>query len=268
MSEPTLRFIVFAGAFITLALLEIAAPRRRSAALSRLERWPGAAALFALGVLIGRLLAPAGLASVALWAQSHQFGLFNLLDVPLIAAALISLIALDFLVWVQHVLMHRFDWLWRFHRVHHADPHLDVTTALRFHPGEILLSLIWKVAAVLLLGAPAFAVIIFEMVLNASAQFNHANIALPSHVERLLRRIIVTPDMHRVHHSVEHDEANTNFGFCLSWWDRLFARYRAQPRAGHDDMMIGQHHWRAANEQSPLHLLRQPLARPIDIANS
>ncbi|MEQ9317484.1 MAG: sterol desaturase family protein [Henriciella sp.] len=218
--------------------------------------------LLVVGAVLSRLIVPAGLAGLALWADSQSIGLFNLIDLPLWLVAAMSLLLLDLGVWAQHVLMHHVPVLWRMHRVHHADPHIDVSTALRFHPAEILFSLGWKAALVVAFGIPAWAAFVFEVALNAFAQFNHANWNVPRRADRWLRQIIVTPDMHRVHHSTEQAEANRNFGFCLSVWDRLFRLYKAQPDRGHDDMVIGQQDWRAARDQAPLQLLVQPLKQP------
>lgn len=260
-SELIVRMSVFAVVFAALVALQTAFPKRQ-AELSPMQRWPGAGALFIAGAVLARLVVPAGLAGIALWADSQGLGLFNLLEAPMWLVGVASLLILDLAVWAQHVAMHHVPFLWRMHRVHHADPHIDVTTALRFHPAEILVSLIWKAAVVIAFGIPAWAAFVFEVALNAFAQFNHANWAMSKRADSWLRQIIVTPDMHRVHHSVVRAEANRNFGFCLSIWDRLFRLYKPQPDAGHDGMVIGQSDWRSADEQTPLALLVQPLKRP------
>ncbi|WP_233355908.1 sterol desaturase family protein [Henriciella aquimarina] len=252
---------VFLGVFATLVVMEILFPRRRPG-LSRLQRWPGAGVLFITGAVLGRLAVPAGLAGLALWADGQGIGLFNLVDAPVWLVGLVSLALMDLAVWAQHLAMHAVPVLWRMHRVHHADPHIDVVTALRFHPAEILVSLVWKAGVVIAFGIPAWAAFTFEIALNAFAQFNHANWALPQPVDRVLRLLVVTPDMHRVHHSTDHVESNRNFGFCLSVWDRLFRLYKAQPAAGHERMEIGQADWRTAKDQAPLALLTQPLKSP------
>ena len=255
-----IRMGVFLLVFAALAALEAAWPRRK-AALRRLERWPGAGVLFVTGAVLARLVLPVGLAGLALWASASQVGLFNLVSLPAWCVGIAAFLILDLAVWAQHVAMHRVPLLWRMHRVHHADPHIDVVTALRFHPAEILVSLAWKGALVVAFGIPAWAAFAFEVALNAFAQFNHANWALPQRVDSVLRTIIVTPDMHRVHHSTDHFESNRNFGFCLSVWDRLFRHYKAQPDNGHEGMTIGQASWREARDQAPLALLVQPLQR-------
>lgn len=257
-SELLIRMGVFFGVFGLLVTMELVSPKR-SAALSRRERWPGAGVLFVSGAVLGRLFVPAGLAGIALWADGQGIGLFNLVELPLWLVGILAFLILDLAVWAQHVAMHRVPFLWRMHRVHHADPHIDVVTALRFHPAEILVSLAFKAAVVILFGIPAWAAFGFEVALNAFAQFNHANWALPKRVDGALRQIVVTPDMHRVHHSTDYSESGRNFGFCLSVWDRLFRLYKAQPDAGHEGMVIGQTEWRSAHDQSPLPLLVQPL---------
>lgn len=261
MSDAAWRIGIFAAVLIILVVLEASFPRRQSS-LSRLERWPGAFSLLVAGAVLSRLIVPAGLAGLAIWAGGQSIGLFNLVDMPMWSVAILSFLLLDLAVWAQHLLMHHVPVLWRMHRVHHADPHIDVSTALRFHPAEILVSLGWKAAIVVAFGIPAWAAFFFEVALNACAQFNHANWSIPRSVDRWLRQIVVTPDMHRVHHSTERAEANRNFGFCLSVWDRLFRLYKAQPDLGHEGMVIGQQDWRTARDQAPLKLLAQPLKRP------
>ncbi len=256
-----IRMGVFAGVFVALVAMEAFFPKRRPA-LPRKARWPGAGIIFIAGAVLGRLVLPAGLAGAAIWADGLGLGVFNLLEAPLWLVAIVSLAVMDLGVWTQHVAMHRVPLLWRMHRVHHSDPHIDVVTALRFHPAEILVSLAWKAAFVVAFGIPAWAAFAFEVTLNAFAQFNHANWAMPQPFDRILRLVVVTPDMHRVHHSTDPVESNRNFGFCLSVWDRLFRLYRAQPAAGHKDMVIGQETWRSADAQAPFNLLRQPLRSP------
>lgn len=251
------RFWYFLIPLIGLMIAEAIRPRRPRA-LPRSARWPGAILLLGTGLLLTRVLVPAGLVGIALWADSVGIGLFQILEAPFWAMALIGYAVFDLAVWAQHVAMHRVNFLWRFHRVHHADPDFDVTTALRFHPGELLISLAWKALVVVLLGVPAILVLWFEVILNVGAMFNHSNLKLSERVDRWLRLFVVTPDMHRVHHSTEHIEANRNFGFFLPWWDRLFRLYKAQPNNGHLDMRIGQTRWRARAEQSFWALLSQP----------
>ena len=230
------------GAFVTMllgmALWEVIAPRRRLS-VSKPQRWGNNLALSTLNTLLVRVLFPAGAVGFAAFASGHGWGVLSLINLPAWCECLLAVIALDFAIWVQHVLVHAVPVLWRLHRVHHADPDYDLTTGARFHPLEIGLSLLLKCAAIALLGASPLAVLVFEVLLNATAMFNHGNVALPVALDSVMRRWVVTPDMHRVHHSVEDDEANSNFGFNLPWWDRLFGTYRAQPRAGHTNMTIG-----------------------------
>ncbi|MEP1206498.1 MAG: sterol desaturase family protein [Rhizobiaceae bacterium] len=240
--ESTIRLAAFAGLFVLFAISEILRPRRKLT-VSKANRWFTNLAIVVLDSLLVRLLFPAAAVGLALWAQIQQVGLFNLIDAPLWLAILVSFIVLDFAVWLSHVLSHKIPLFWRFHRMHHSDRDFDVTTAIRFHPIEIIVSMGWKVAWVLVLGAPAIAVILFEIVLNGTAMFNHSNTKLPLALDRALRLIVVTPDMHRVHHSVHSNETDSNYGFNLPWWDRLFGTYVDQPAAGHEDMKIGLPQW-------------------------
>lgn len=205
-----------------------------------------------------RLLLPVAAVGAAAFAEQRDWGLFNQFTLPLAIPVVLTLLALDLLIYWQHRLLHALPWLWRLHRVHHSDLSIDVTTALRFHPLEILLSMLLKMAAVALLGAPPVAVLAFEILLNATAMFNHANLRLPAYSDRFLRQFIVTPDMHRVHHSWHQDETNSNFGFNLPWWDHLFGSYRAQPRDGHRAMSIGLKAFRDDKDQGLIALLAQP----------
>jgi sterol desaturase/sphingolipid hydroxylase (fatty acid hydroxylase superfamily) len=236
---------------------------KRPRSLSRRHRWPSNLALVVLGALSVRLFAaPFSLlpVAVAAWAQSQDWALFPWLQqsLPYWVTLLVAVLILDLSIYLQHVAFHRLPALWRLHRLHHADQDYDATTGLRFHPAEILLSLLYKLTVVSLLGLPPVAVLIFEVVLNGSALFNHANLRLPCMVDRLLRLIVVTPDMHRVHHSVIPCETDSNFGFCFPWWDRLFTTYRPQPQLGHQAMTIGLPQFRSAADQGLWAMLRQP----------
>ena len=223
--EPFIRLSVFAVVLACMALAETLWPAR-TRNFSRLSRWPANLALTLASTAMLRFLFPLLAVGAALWAQSRGIGLFRWLALPDGPAFLASLVLLDVLIYGQHWAMHRVPILWRFHRVHHSDRDVDATTALRFHPGEIALSMGLKMAAVVALGAPAAAVIVFEVVLNAMSLFNHANWKMQAGIERALRLIVVTPDMHRIHHSLKREETDTNYGFNLSWWDRLFGTYR------------------------------------------
>lgn len=232
------RMACFAGIFLVMALLEAGLPRRRLEN-GRLKRWPTNWGLILLDSILVRLIFPIGGVGLALLAQENGWGLFGLLGWSGVFAGIVTFLALDFAVWGQHVASHKIPVFWRIHRVHHADSEVDATTALRFHPIEILLSFVWKGLVIVALGGPVEAVLIFEVVLNASAVFGHANVRLPLWLDRLLRLVIVTPDMHRVHHSVIRRETDSNYGFYLSIWDRIFGTYVDQPEKGHDGMEIG-----------------------------
>jgi sterol desaturase/sphingolipid hydroxylase (fatty acid hydroxylase superfamily) len=237
-NEAAIRLGFFVGIFALMAIWEILAPRR-TLTISKAIRWLNNIGLVAFNTLLLRLLFPAAAVGFAAIASEQGWGLFSLVELPFWLSVLLCVIIMDFVIWLQHVMVHAVPLLWRLHRVHHADLDYDLTTGARFHPLEIMLSMLIKFAAIMVLGPPVIAVIVFEVVLNGMAMFNHANVRLPVGIERVLRWVLVTPDMHRVHHSVEDDEANSNFGFNLSLWDRLFGTYRDQPRKGHEGMTIG-----------------------------
>jgi len=257
--EIGIRLGFFLGVFILIALWELRAPRR-VLTVSKLVRWGNNLGLVVLNSVVLRLLFPAAAVGVAVFSTAHGWGLLNYYPQPIIPTLVLSVVAMDFVIYLQHVLVHAVPVLWRLHRVHHADLDYDVTTGARFHPFEIILSMLIKFATIVVLGPPVVAVIIFEVLLNATAMFNHGNLYLPKKLDRVLRWFVVTPDMHRVHHSVEDDEANSNFGFNLPWWDRLFGTYRDQPRAGHRGMIIGIHKFRDPKHVSHLHAM---LALPL-----
>ncbi|OYW62526.1 MAG: sterol desaturase [Rhodobacterales bacterium 32-66-7] len=257
-NEPMLRLAVFLGVLIVMAGWELVAPRRRQD-IPRVLRWTNNFALVVLDTVILRLTFPILAVGLALMAEARGWGLFNALDLPLWLAVLLSILLLDLAIYLQHVLFHAVPGLWRLHRMHHADLEFDVTTGLRFHPVEIVLSMVIKLAVVAAIGAPAVAVLLFEVLLNATALFNHANIRLPTGVDRVLRWVMVTPDMHRVHHSVIPAETNSNFGFNLPWWDWLLGTYRAQPKAGHEGMTIGIEQFRTRRDLWLDRMLFQPL---------
>jgi sterol desaturase/sphingolipid hydroxylase (fatty acid hydroxylase superfamily) len=215
----------------------------------------------ALDTLLVRLIFPTAAVGVALAAEANGLGLLNQFALPAWLAVTVAIVALDLIIYAQHVLFHAAPWLWRLHRVHHSDVAVDVTTGVRFHPGEILLSMLVKLAAVILLGAPALGVMLFEIILNATAMFSHSNIRLPGWLDRIARVLLVTPDMHRVHHSIAPRETDSNFGFNLALWDRLFGTYRARPAAGHEAMTLGLAAFRALSESRLDRMLWQPLRR-------
>ncbi len=236
--EAAIRLAFFAGVFAVMGVWEVAAPRRRLA-LPRSGRWPGNVALVVLDAFALRIVFPGAAVGMALLAQERGWGLLRYIECPEPLAFLLSVLALDLVIYVQHVMFHAVPLLWRLHRVHHADLGFDVTTGTRFHPLEILLSMGLKGFVIAALGPPPVAVLAFEVLLNATSMFNHGNVRIPERIDRVLRRFVVTPDMHRVHHSIEEDEANSNFGFNLPWWDRWFGTYREAPRAPHEDLNIG-----------------------------
>ncbi len=239
--EATIRLAAFLGLFALFAVLEAVAPRRKRVQ-SRGRRWFTNLSIIVIDSLTTRAMAiflPLLAVGAALDAQAQGWGLLNMVDWPLWLRVLAAIAILDFAIWLQHLIFHKVPVLWRLHRVHHADRDFDVTTALRFHPVEIAASMLIKIGVVYLIGAPALAVILFEILLNGSAMFNHANLRLPDAVDRVVRLLFVTPDMHRVHHSVHRNEHDSNYGFALSIWDRIFRTYTDQPRDGHEDMVIG-----------------------------
>lgn len=256
-NETAVRMSAFLGVLAVMAGWEVLAPRRYRDH-GRTTRWPGNLSLVVISAVLVRLIFPVTAVGLAIYTVSNGFGLFHWLGVPYWAAVLLTVAALDLTIYVQHVVFHRVPALWRLHRMHHADLDFDVTTGIRFHPVEIVMSMAIKLAMVAALGAPALGVVLFEILLNASAMFNHSNVRLPLGLDRVLRLVVVTPDMHRVHHSVIPRETHANFGFFLPWWDRLFATYRAQPEAGHDGMTIGLPQFRDPAELRLDRLLTQP----------
>jgi sterol desaturase/sphingolipid hydroxylase (fatty acid hydroxylase superfamily) len=256
-NEPFVRLTVFAGIFAAMGAWEVVAPRRAQT-LGRAMRWPGNIGIVVLDTVLVRLVFPMTAVGLALIGEARGWGLMHALALPGWAAVPLAVVALDLAIYLQHVLFHAVPALWRLHRMHHADLDIDVTTGARFHPIEIALSMGIKLGVIAALGAPAVAVLIFEVVLNATSMFNHSNVAMPAWLDRALRWIVVTPDMHRVHHSVIGRETNSNFGFNLPWWDRLFGTYRDQPAAGHDGMTIGIEQFRDAAEQRLDRMLTQP----------
>jgi sterol desaturase/sphingolipid hydroxylase (fatty acid hydroxylase superfamily) len=256
-TETIIRLAFFLGVLGLIAAWEALAPRRRRA-LGRWTRWPSNLAITALNAALIRLAVPVTATGFALLCEQRGWGLLNALDLPRWLAIALGVLALDLVIYLQHVLFHAVPALWRLHRMHHADLDIDVTTGGRFHPVEIVASLAIKLAAIAALGAPMEAVLAFEILLNATSMFNHGNIRLPSGLDRILRWIVVTPDMHRVHHSIMPRETNSNFGFNMPWWDRLFGTYRAQPEAGHEAITIGISQFRSPREQWLDRMLTQP----------
>jgi sterol desaturase/sphingolipid hydroxylase (fatty acid hydroxylase superfamily) len=268
-SEPAIRLGAFLGAFTIMALWETFVPRRHRSFGRRL-RWPNNLGIVVVDTVVLRILFPTAAVGMALVAEQRGWGLMNAVAAPAWIAVPVSVLLLDLAIYLQHVAFHAVPALWRLHRMHHADLDIDITTGLRFHPIEIVLSMGIKLAVVTALGAPAVAVLLFEVLLNATSMFNHANLRLPQPVDRVLRWFVVTPDMHRVHHSVVVAETNSNYGFNLPWWDRLFSTYRDQPAAGHEGMTIGIARFRSARELMLDRMLLQPFRgdaddRPVEV---
>ncbi|MEN3350270.1 MAG: hypothetical protein V7632_3905 [Bradyrhizobium sp.] len=264
-SEVTIRVGAALGVFAVMALWELFAPRR-AWRVGRAPRWPGNLGILLLDAALVRLLFPVAAVGVAAIAAQRGWGLLNIAPWPPLLEGLLGFLALDLAIYAQHVAFHKIPLLWRLHRMHHADLDIDVTTGLRFHPIEIALSMLLKMAVVVLIGVPAVAVIAFEVVLNATSMFNHSNAAMPRWLDRIVRLLMVTPDMHRVHHSVLRRETDSNFGFNLPWWDRLFGTYRAEPEAGHRTMTIGLPIFRDCRELRLDRLVTQPFrndAHPV-----
>ncbi len=246
-SELAARSIAFLAIFLGMALFELWSPRLERAEMKgalKSRRWFTNLSMVLISSLVLRVVFPAAAVGAAAWAQAQGWGLLRLAGINPWLGGVIAFVVLDFAVWLEHVASHKVPVLWRIHRMHHADTGIDVTTGLRFHPLEILLSMFWKAGVVLALGPPVLAVLVFEIVLNGTSMFNHSNVRIAPHVDRWLRRVIVTPDMHRVHHSAEHRETDSNYGFNFPFWDRLFGTYISAPKLGHDGMVVGLEEWR------------------------
>jgi sterol desaturase/sphingolipid hydroxylase (fatty acid hydroxylase superfamily) len=257
INEPAIRLVIFLAVFALMIIWEFVTPRRVRS-LSRWVRWPSNLGIVVFNTLVLRIVLPMAAVGLALLCEERGWGLLNAFALPPLLAIVLSVLLLDLAIYLQHVMFHAVPALWRLHRMHHADLDFDVTTGARFHPIEILLSMGIKFAVVAALGPPAVAVLIFEVLLNASSMFNHGNVRIAPKVDGVLRCFIVTPDMHRVHHSILPRETNSNFGFNLPWWDRLFGTYTAQPAAGHDGMTIGIEQFRTPRDQRLDRMLLQP----------
>lgn len=262
-NESLLRFAAFAGVLAAMAIWELLALRRPQQ-IGRGWRWPNNLAVIAIDALLVRLVFPMTAVGFAALVESKGWGVLQILSVPIWLAAPLAVLVLDLAIYLQHVAFHAVPVLWRLHRMHHADLEVDVTTGIRFHPNEILLSMVLKFAVIAALGAPAAGVFLFDVLLNATSLFNHGNVRLPASLDRVLRWVIVTPDMHRVHHSIERRETDSNFGFNLPWWDRLFGTYRDQPARGHEAMTLGIDRFRDPAELRIERMLHQPFRDPVD----
>ncbi len=261
LSEPAIRLIVFLSVLCAMAIFELLHPRLERDEMRgalKTQRWFTNLSMVIISSLCLRVIFPAAAVGAAFWLEERNIGLFNIINVPPIVAGIIAFVVLDFIVWLEHLVSHKWPILWRIHRMHHADNGFDVTTALRFHPLEIVLSMAWKILIIALLGAPAIAVLIFEIVLNGMAMFNHSNVKLPLKLDKIIRPILVTPDMHRVHHSSDHRETDSNYGFNFSFWDRIFATYNDQPKLGHNGMEIGLKEFRGPQSSNLLWTLLLP----------
>lgn len=259
-NERVIRLLFFFSLLVTMALWETFSPRR-PLKTSKTMRWYSNLGLVLIDTLVLRLFLPIQAMGIAFYAQNRGWGLLNNVSLPNWLEIVIGVLVLDFVIYLQHAMFHFIPLFWRLHRVHHTDLDFDVTTGVRFHPVEIFLSMGIKMIAVILLGPSALAVILFEILLNATSMFNHGNVRLPIPIDRVLRRFVVTPEMHRVHHSVLIKEFNSNFGFNLPWWDRILGTYRAQPEAGHEAMVIGLSQFRNPNTLTLLRLLILPFLR-------
>ncbi len=259
-TEDIWRISVFVGVLAFVALWEALWPRR-SQRVSKQIRWPRNLSLIIIDNIMIRLFVPVTAAAAAIWSANANFGIFHFIGLNNFVAIILSVILLDLLIYWQHVIFHRVPMLWQLHKLHHVDQDIDVTTGIRFHPVEIILSAFIKCIAVVILGVPFLGIVIFEIVLNAAAMFNHGNIKLPLALDRVLRIFIVTPDMHRVHHSTMPNETHSNFGFNLSLWDRFFNTYIDQPKLGHDEMQIGLPQYQDETKTGLIQLLTMPFRR-------
>lgn len=260
-SEPVIRIAIFAFVFLFFAVIEAWCPRRRRRH-NRMARWPSNVAISALNQLLTRLIIPTTAVAVAIYCETANFGLFNQFSLPFWVEIALAILLLDLTLYLQHRAFHAIPIIWRLHRMHHADTDFDVTTGIRFHPASVILSAIIKIGVVFLLGPAAIAVLIFEVLLNATSLFNHSNLQLPQRIDQTLRYFVVTPDMHRVHHSSNPIETNSNFGFNFPWWDRFFGSYTDQPLLGHADMQVGLEEFRDDAQLTLAGMLSQPFQKP------
>ncbi len=262
-NHTEIRMSFFFGILLIIALWELLAPRRKLL-FSKAVRWYSNLGIVFLNSLILQWIFPILAIGLAALGEQRKWGLMNNMDMPSGIEIIISILVMDCIIYIQHAMFHYLPLLWRLHRMHHADLDYDVTTGARFHPIEIMMSMGIKLATVAFLGPSAFTVLIFEIILNLTAMFNHGNIFIPEHIDEKLRLFVVTPDMHRVHHSVIRKETNSNFGFNFPWWDRIFGTYRAQPEEGHDNMTIGLNMFRDIKYEHLHSMLIQPFIGPTN----
>jgi sterol desaturase/sphingolipid hydroxylase (fatty acid hydroxylase superfamily) len=261
-NEVLIRFAFFLGVFALMSTWELFAPRR-TLKESKSTRWFNNLAVTTLNSFLVRLIFPAAAVGAALISSKQNWGVFNIVDAPEGIAGILGIVMLDLIIYAQHVFFHRNRFFWRLHRMHHTDLDVDVTTGARFHPVEIILSMVIKSAIVILLGIPAWSVVAFEVLLNATSMFNHSNIFINQQIDRILRTFVVTPDMHRIHHSVIIQETDSNFGFNLPWWDRLFGTYRDQPTHSHKEITLGLANYREKKWLTLPWMLVNPFARRV-----
>lgn len=260
--ESYIRLISFFGLFALLTLWEISSPKRELLQL-RQFRWFSNIGLIVISSVLVRFIVPTAAVGVAFHVEENNLGFLNYYDLPFVIHFLLAFILMDLSIYFQHVMFHSLPLFWRFHRVHHSDLDCDVTTGLRFHPFEMLISIIFKFLVILSIGAPVITVVIFEIILNAASMFTHSNIKMPHTIERIFRWFFVTPDMHRIHHSIHENETNSNFGFFISWWDRLFDTYISQPKDGHEKMELGLSFFREPKWQNLRWLIYLPFVAKI-----
>ena len=261
--ESYIRLGSFIGLFALLTIWEISTPKRELLELRRF-RWISNIGLIIISSLLVRFILPTAAVGIALHVEQENWGFLNHYDLPFALQFLLAFILMDLAIYFQHVMFHALPLFWRFHRVHHTDLDCDITTGLRFHPFEIVISILFKFLVIATIGAPVVAVVIFEITLNAASMFTHSNIKIPSTLERIVRWFIVTPDMHRIHHSIEENETNSNFGFFMSIWDRLLGTYTKEPEGGHTNMKIGLRNFREPKWQNLRWLIYLPFVTKVN----
>ena len=261
--ESYIRLGSFLGIFALLTIWEISSPKRELLQLRRF-RWFSNIGLVVLSSVLIRFILPTAAVGVALHVEQEQLGFLNLYELPFIVQFIFAFILMDLAIYFQHVMFHALPLFWRFHRVHHSDLDCDITTGLRFHPFEMIISIVFKFLIIASIGAPVLAVVFFEIILNAASMFTHSNIKIPSAIEKMVRWFIVTPDMHRIHHSIKENETNSNFGFFISIWDRLLGTYIQEPEQGHDNMQIGLQRFREPKWQNLRWLIYLPFVDKIN----
>lgn len=261
--ESYIRLGSFLGIFALLTAWEISSPKRELLQLRRF-RWFGNIGLIVISSVLIRFLIPTAAVGVALHVEQDQVGFLNHYDMPFFVQFFIAFVLMDLAIYFQHVIFHALPMFWRFHRVHHSDLDCDITTGIRFHPFEMIISILFKFLVIISIGAPVLAVVVFEVVLNAASMFTHSNIKIPQSIERMVRLILVTPDMHRIHHSINENETNSNFGFFISTWDRIFGTYIKEPALGHENMQIGLQGFREPKWQNLRWLIYLPFVSRID----